>query len=89
MLRVSAAVPFDKRISSYIHLHLDMTKHAITPRRFIGFRIDVELLDGLQAVWKRDGVAVSEQVRRAIRMWLDAKGVKTERKRGSGSRTRS
>jgi hypothetical protein len=45
------------------------------------FRIDQELLDGLHLVWERDGVAVSEQVRRAIRAWLESKGVKAERKR--------
>jgi len=52
-----------------------MTKHADTPRKVTTFRIDSELLDGLQEVWERDGVAVSEQVRRAIRMWLEQKGV--------------
>jgi hypothetical protein len=58
-----------------------MTKHATTARRVTTFRIDEDLLQGLQAVWERDGVAVSEQVRRAIRIWLDSKGVKAERKR--------
>jgi hypothetical protein len=57
-----------------------MTKHAESPRKVTTFRIDKELLDGLQQVWERDGVAVSEQVRRAIRAWLDAKGIQTERK---------
>jgi metal-responsive CopG/Arc/MetJ family transcriptional regulator len=61
-----------------------MTKHADTARRFTGFRIDEDLLEGLQVVRDRDGVAVSEQVRRAIRMWLDSKGVKAERKRLAG-----
>lgn len=58
-----------------------MTKHAATARKVTTFRIDADLLDGLQEVWQRDGVAVSEQVRRAIRMWLDTKGVKAERTR--------
>jgi hypothetical protein len=47
-------------------------------------RIDDELLDGLQALKERDGVPVSEQVRRAIHAWLTAKGIriaKAERKR--------
>lgn len=54
------------------------------------FRIDPELLDGLQELKERDGVPHSEQVRRAIRMWLESKGitVKTERPRVS-SRKRS
>jgi hypothetical protein len=59
-----------------------MTKHADTPRKVTTFRLDTELLDGLQEVWERDGVAVSEQVRRAIRIWLEQKGVvKPVRKR--------
>jgi hypothetical protein len=47
------------------------------------FRIDAELQEGLAAVWERDGIAISEQIRRAIRNWLEQKGVieKTERKR--------
>lgn len=42
------------------------------------FRIDPALLAGLQELKDRDGVPISEQVRRAIRMWLESKGVKTE-----------
>jgi Ribbon-helix-helix protein, copG family len=47
-------------------------------------RIDDELLDGLQQLKDRDGIPVSEQVRRAIQAWLESKGVrraKTERRR--------
>ena len=58
-----------------------MTKHAESPRVVTTFRIDKDLLDGLRGVWERDGVPVSEQVRRAIRMWLDTKGVKPKRRR--------
>ncbi len=50
-------------------------------RRVTTFRLDPELLDGLKEVWERDGVQPSEQVRRAIRAWLDAKGIKADRKR--------
>jgi Arc/MetJ-type ribon-helix-helix transcriptional regulator len=55
----------------------------MAPRRISTFRIDEKLLDGLRAVWERDGVPVSEQVRRAIRAWLESRGVieKAERKR--------
>ena len=55
----------------------------VTPKKITTFRIDEELLDGLRAVWDRDGVSVPEQVRRAIRDWLKKKGVKVkaERKR--------
>ena len=38
-------------------------------------RIDDQLLDGLQIVKQREGVPISEQVRRAIQAWLESKGV--------------
>jgi len=62
----------------------------MTPRRITTFRIDEDLLDGLREIFERDGVAVPEQVRRAIRAWLEAKGVrvKADRKR-EGTRQRS
>jgi len=45
--------------------------------------LESELLAGLQQVRERDGIPVSEQVRRAIQAWLKEKGVtaKAERKR--------
>jgi hypothetical protein len=49
----------------------------MAPRRVTAFRIDEDLIAGLQEVWTRDGVQPSEQVRRAIRAWLDAKDVPT------------
>jgi hypothetical protein len=54
-------------------------------RRITTFRIDDELLEGLREVWTRDGVPVPEQVRRAIRAWLESRAVlkKTERKRAA------
>ena len=47
------------------------------------FRMEQELLDRLQAHKVASGVPVSEQVRRAIRTWLDEQepSVKAERKR--------
>lgn len=48
------------------------------------FRINQELLDGLEEIRRRDGVGVSEQVRRAIAAWLQTKSLgtrKTERTR--------
>jgi hypothetical protein len=50
----------------------------MTPRKMATFRVDQELLDGLQVVWERDGVQPSEQVRRAIVLWLESKGVKVK-----------
>jgi len=55
-----------------------------TLKRLAAFRIDAQLLEGLETVWERDGVRPAEQVRRAIRRWLASKGVlKAERKRAS------
>jgi hypothetical protein len=48
-------------------------------KRLINFRIDTDLLDGLEAIRTRDGIPVSEQVRRAMAMWLEAKGVQPAR----------
>ena len=47
--------------------------------------LDDDLLEGLDAVYKRDGAQPSEQVRRAVREWLEHKGVlKADRKRATG-----
>ena len=42
-------------------------------KRYAGFRIDEALLGGLAHVRDRDGITVPEQVRRAIRGWLNQK----------------
>jgi predicted DNA-binding protein len=49
------------------------------------FRMEQELLDRLQSHKVASGVPVSEQVRRAIRQWLDEQEplMKAERKRVS------
>jgi ribosomal protein S19E (S16A) len=48
------------------------------------FRLERHLLEGMEEVKRRDGVPVSEQVRRAVTAWLETKGilVKSDRKRG-------
>jgi hypothetical protein len=45
-------------------------------RRVSTFRLDDDLLEGMQLIWQRDGVQPSEQVRRALRAWLESKGIK-------------
>ncbi len=40
-------------------------------------------MDGLQAVYERDGILPSEQVRRAVRTWLENKGVIAAKERGT------
>ena len=44
------------------------------------FFIDAPLLAGLRRIKERDGVPESEQIRRAIRAWLEEKGELTEEK---------
>ena len=52
------------------------------PRTLTNFLIDPDLLEGLRAIRQREGIALSEQIRRGVRMWLESKGVtKAERKR--------
>lgn len=55
----------------------------MTPKEITNFRIDSELLDALRQIRDRDGIGIAEQVRRAIRAWVESKGVKVkaERKR--------
>lgn len=46
------------------------------------FRPDADIFEAMQALRERDGVPFSEQIRRALRMWLESKrAMKTERKR--------
>ena len=51
------------------------------PSKTFTFVIPPELKSGLQTVRERDGITEAEQIRRAIRMWLESKGVKADRKR--------
>jgi hypothetical protein len=50
-------------------------------RKTYTFYIDSDLSDGLKAIKERDGVSESEQIRRAIRQWLESKGVAQPGKR--------
>jgi hypothetical protein len=58
------------------------------PRARYNFYLDSEQLDGLRLVRERDGVLPSEQIRRAIDLWLVRSGVKkrAERKRAATRR---
>jgi hypothetical protein len=63
---------------------------GMTPtRKVTTFRLDDELLGALRMIWDRDGIQPSEQVRRAIRMWAESKGVKVDvdRKRAVSQKT--
>jgi hypothetical protein len=49
----------------------------MTPKRTrytTTMRLDTPLWEGLQRIRTRDGIPVSEQMRRAITAWLEAKG---------------
>ena len=54
------------------------------------FYLEPELAAGLKTVKERDGISESEQVRRAVRLWLESKGLTvkptTARKGGKGKR---
>ncbi len=51
-------------------------------RRFYNFYIDVDLAVGLKAIKARDGIPESEQIRRAIRTWLESKGHRLKAQKG-------
>jgi hypothetical protein len=45
-------------------------------KRPYNVKIDPELIEALRAIKTRDGISESEQIRRGIRLWLKAKGVR-------------
>jgi hypothetical protein len=55
--------------------HMLYTLAPVTPKRLTNFRLEDELLEGLSLVKDRDGIPLTEQVRRAVRLWLDSRGV--------------
>jgi hypothetical protein len=56
----------------------------MTPKsRVVTFRPDDEDLVAMEALRQRDGIPYSEQIRRALKAWLETKGVIAERKRAS------
>ena len=64
--------------------HYKLKATYMSPRRrLFNFAIDDDLAAGLKAIKARTGVSESEQVRRAIQMWLESQGEmkKAERKR--------
>ena len=55
-------------------------------RKMHSFYLDPELSVGLKTLKDRDGISESEQVRRAVRLWLDSKGVKVKTQKGGRKR---
>jgi ribbon-helix-helix CopG family protein len=58
-------------------------------RKLFTFPIDAELSEGLRRVKDRDGIGISEQIRRAIRSWLKRKGVIKRKRKQAATRKRS
>src|SRR5262245_15227308 len=76
----------DPTLTHYVYLHNLM---YVGRRKLYTFAIDPDLAHALKQVKARDGVAESEQVRRALRTWFERRGVlKPERKR-TATRRRS
>ncbi|MGV3516156.1 hypothetical protein [Luteitalea sp.] len=46
----------------------------MSPTKQTAYRIPDDLLEVMQAVKDRDGILLAEQVRRALRAWLEARG---------------
>ena len=47
----------------------------MSPKELTAFRVEADLMEGLRRVKDRDGVPLSVQVDRALRAWLEGKGV--------------
>jgi hypothetical protein len=58
-------------------------------KKLAAFRLDPELIAGLEEVKRKTGAPVAEQVRRAIKSWLASQGVtgKAEQKRVTRKRS--
>ena len=59
---------------------LDTIEHLyykcyMSPERVVTFRPDEDILAAMEAIKERDGIPYSEQIRRALREWLQQKQV--------------
>jgi len=55
-------------------------------KRLTAFRLEQEQLDALAAIKTRDGIPATEQVKRALAAWIEAKGIEKPRPTGKGRR---
>ena len=60
---------------------------SVAPRTRYNFFIEDEQRAALRVIKERDGIPESEQIRRAIDLWLETKGVKSARKRSPSVRS--
>ena len=51
----------------------------MSPKELTAFRIEPEIMNKLRQVKDRDGVPLSVQVDRALRAWLEERGVPVKR----------
>lgn len=57
--------------------------------RVLTFRPDPEIVEAMERLRERDGIPFSEQIRRALRTWLESRDVLgVERKQSAGGRAR-
>jgi len=63
----------------------------VTPpkERVLTVRIDDDLSDAMEALREKHGTPISEQVRRALRVWLESQGVMKAERQRAGTRKRS
>lgn len=59
---------------------------TVSPKDLTTFRMAPELMEAMRALRERDGVPVSEQVDRAVRAWLLARGVEVKKKKAERKR---
>ena len=65
---------YDKCYTYY--LAMPASKRSSAPKQvMISVRLDQGDNALLQRLWERDGVAVSEQIRRGLRLWFKQKGL--------------
>jgi len=51
----------------------------MSPKELTAFRVEADIMEGLRRVKDRDGVPLSVQVDRALRAWLEKKGVSVKK----------
>jgi hypothetical protein len=61
---------------------------AAAQRRVATFRIDEDILEGMEFLRDRDGTPFSEQIRRGLRLWLESRGVAIKKADGKRASTR-
>ena len=58
----------------------------MSPKELTAFRVEADIMEALRRVKDRDGVPLSVQVDRALRAWLEKKGVAVKKPLKASSR---